>query len=256
MRRFSAELTDFVCALIEGDLPAADGFSWRAQHIADGESPFTIRLAGRLMLAGRALGDGRLEEHEQHVAQLRELCASVRGGLANAWLYHLALLAEARDGWAALGGALGTVAPPELATSSPSRHDLRAFVAFAWLRVQTGQQASARVLLSRLSAHELAQLPVMYGDLGVLCQLAETYVALADLEGARLVFSLLAPFASRNAVGPCLEYRGSVAYYLGLLARLLGHADHAQTFFAQALRVNQQLRMPFHVARARAVCER
>lgn len=99
-------------------------------------------------------------------------------------------------------------------------------------------------------------MPVLYGDLGVMCGLAETYVALADRGAAERLYAQLLPHAHANAVGPCLEYRGSVEHYLGLLAGTLGRADEALAHLARAEAFNERLGMPLQVARTRALRER
>jgi hypothetical protein len=105
--------------------------------------------------------------------------------------------------------------------------------------------------LAEVPRAALARMPVLHGDLGTLCGLAEAYAELQDLSGAAWLYAQLLPHADANAVGPCLEYRGSVEHYLGLLAGMLGKPAEALERFARALASNEKLGMQGQNARTR-----
>jgi hypothetical protein len=90
----------------------------------------------------------------------------------------------------------------------------------------------------------------------MLCVLAEVYDELGDLGGAERLYPQLAPHRGLNAVGPLLEYQGSVAYFLGILACTLGKHGEALEHLSHAEQVNQRLSMPFQLAKTRALRER
>jgi len=246
VQRFSAELSDYLCALVAGELDAADGFALRAHAFAAEARLVPVRLAAEFMSAGRALGDGALTQLEQHIAHIRAIAPEGSSGLGHGFLYYTLLLAEARDAWPSFAGF-------DLPTGSAqqSLYDSRARIVFAWFFAQTGRLERARGLLAEIPKSELSRMPVLHGDLGSLCQLAETVCSLRDLGRAAWLRRLLTPYAALNAVGPCLEYRGSVAHYVGLLASLLGERSEAAERFEQAQALNERLGMPLQLARTR-----
>jgi hypothetical protein len=70
-------------------------------------------------------------------------------------------------------------------------------------------------------------------NLSVLGELCE---AIADVEGAGLVYEQLLPFAEQHVVvGTAIVYRGCVAFGLGRLAAVCGRTDAAAAHFAAAL---------------------
>jgi hypothetical protein len=83
-------------------------------------------------------------------------------------------------------------------------------------------------------------MPVPYGDLGLLCQLIDTYCALAEREGAARVYRQWQPSAELNAVLPSFAYLGAVAQYLGQAARLLGWDAPADEHFRLAAALNRR----------------
>jgi hypothetical protein len=78
--------------------------------------------------------------------------------------------------------------------------------------------------------------------------MAEGACLLADQSAARVFYDRLTPFGGlvASSRGNC---QGSVSYYLGALADLLGRPDQARQHFAEALLRNRSLRSPFNVAR-------
>jgi DNA-binding winged helix-turn-helix (wHTH) protein len=250
MWAFSADLSEYICALSAGKLALADEIAARARAVETGSRPVALDLLAGLMVAGRALGDGRLDELERSLSDLRELSSRIAAGLSNIAQYYLVLLADARGSLPALSALVPAKRPPVM----PSRNARSVVLMFAWFYVKVGLAEQARALLAEVPL-ELARMPVLYGDLGVLCNLAETYAALEDRAGAQRLYAQLLPHADANAVGPCLEYHGSVEHYLGLLAGMLGRGAEAQQRLERALQVNERLGMPLQLARTRALRE-
>jgi DNA-binding winged helix-turn-helix (wHTH) protein len=249
---FSAELTEYTCALSAGDLVRVDAIAAAARPTPGAARPIALDLLAELMAAGRALGDGRLDALEARISQLRELSSQIPAGIGNVWLYYTFLLAEARGTLA----SLSALVPAELPSMTPSRNARSVLLSIAWVLLRLGKVEQARALLAEVPARELARMPVLYGDLGVLCGLVEAYAELDDRAGTERLYGQLAPHASANAVGPCLEYRGSVEHYLGLAASVLGRTPEALEHLARAQAFNERLNMPLQVARTHALRER
>jgi DNA-binding winged helix-turn-helix (wHTH) protein len=249
MWAFSADLSEYIYALTAGQLGLADEIA--ARVVKPGSRPVTLDFLAGLMAAGRALGDGQLDELERRLSDLRELSSRIAAGLSNVARYYLVLLADARGNLPALRALVSAERPPV----TPSRNARSAILVFAWFYVKLGMAKQARALLAEVSL-ERARMPVQYGDLGVMCNLAETYAALEDQAGARRLHALLLPHAAANAVGPGLEYQGSVEHYLGLLAGMLGRGEEAEQRLERAQQMNERLGMPLALARTRALRER
>src|SRR5262249_34569152 len=146
------------------------------------------------------------------------------------WQYYLLQLAHARGSLQAMNG----LPPPASFEGSAPRVRSSIILSMVWLFAKLGEHDKARALLADVPPRLLSRMPVLHGDLGLLCDLAESYVGLCDPSGARRVHAQLLPHASANAVGPCLEYRGSVEHYLGALASSLGDHDEALERLARA----------------------
>jgi hypothetical protein len=247
MLRFSADLSEYLCALRAGDLACVDELTIEARGVAQAAGLPALRILTEAMAAGRALGDGRLDELERRIAQMRELSLPLGGGLAGIWQYYLLQLADQRG---TLPSVIGMTPSPAVPEGAP-RVQRSVNLAVAWAAAKVGDHDRARERLAALPQRVLARMPVLHGDLGTLCDLAETYVHLEDRQGAARVRAQLLPHASANAVGPCLEYRGSVEHYLGMLAELLGDHAEAREHYARAEASNERLGMRLQVERTR-----
>ncbi len=252
MWTFSADLTEYLCALTVGDLAGTDQIAARVGALNRASRPVALNLLAEFMVAGRALGDGRLDALEQSIARMHELSDRVAAGLSNVWRYYSILLAEARGNLQVLAALI----PSESTPIAASRNDRTMNLSFVWFLLKLGKPERARALLAQMPAHELARPPVLHGDLGVLCGLAEIYAALDDLAGAERLHAQLAPHAAANGVRPCLDYCGSVEHYLGLLAGTLGRTDEALERLERAQAINERLHMPLQLARTRSLRER
>jgi hypothetical protein len=245
--RFAAELSDYLAALSACDLDAVDGAIERCRLLAEASQVMTVRRGTEAMQAARALGDGRLDDLEAVLLGMSQRSAA--GGVFTfVWQYYTARLVEAR-------GALASVAG--LVAELPKRHsNMRPYQVMngalmrARVSAKLGAHDEARRLLSSVPDEYLARMPVHFGDVGVLCFLAETYETLCDRAGALALYPQLLPYAALNAVGPVLDYGGSVEHYLGLLAELLGRRAQAAQHFERAERINRQLRMPLQLAQS------
>lgn len=240
MKRCAAEVADYLCRLSAGELAEADKISARLRSLTAETNLAAVKLCCELLVAGRALADGKRSVVEHQLVRARELGVSVTGGLSQAWLWYSLLLMHAH-------GELRASSPLPLPfdlQADNSRYATRGTIMIAWFEAQRDRHEQARACLAHVSAAELARMPVLHGDVGTLCLLAETYTLLCDRDSAGRLHAQLAPYASLNAVGFCFEYHGAVAHYLGLLSGLLGRGDEAQRYAEQAREINAALGMP------------
>ena len=137
-----------------------------------------------------------------------------------------------------------------------AREQLGASAWVAAVCARHGHPDLARVLLERSSSADVEAMPMRHGDLGVLCMLAEAYYELRDVTTAARLYARLQPYAAYNAVGIVLDYRGSVAYHLGMLSLLLDRPQPAVEHLQRALAFNTSLGMPLQVGRTRELLAR
>lgn len=251
LRSYAVELSDYLRALTACDLDAADGALERCAQLARECQAMGLEHAVELMKAGRALGDARFEDVSAAVQRLSET-ADVTGAFGLASRFYAARLIEAQHGLAGFEGLIASMSSIDLLNEVPANQRLNGALGLARVNAKIGAHAVARRLLSSLDSAPLARMPVRYGDLCMLCWLAETYQELGDRVGAAVLYPQLLPYAALNAVGPAFNYEGAVAYYLGLLAELLERRDDAARHFEQAEVLNRTLRMPLLVARCQA----
>jgi DNA-binding winged helix-turn-helix (wHTH) protein len=247
------DFSDYYCALSACDLDGADRAAAHCRETAAGSQISAHALVAELIPIGRALGDGRLEALAQLLSRLQRQVqrlgqvSSEVGTLGFAIAgYYQVRLADARGELSAWRGDFLQLAAP-----SALRSSARAVVTvwLAWLSVKTSKHDGARALLAALPQEVLAQMPTRYGELGLACLLAETYCELGEREAAARLLTQLSPHAELNAVGPCADYYGAVAHYLGLLTATLGDDAAALSYFERAAALNERLRMPFQLAR-------
>lgn len=87
------------------------------------------------------------------------------------------------------------------------------------------------------------------GYLNALAQLSVVAVGFDDRERAESLYSLLRPYPNHNTPTNFGFYQGSVSYFLGLLANLLGRTRDATTHLEDALAMNTRLGCVPQVAR-------
>jgi tetratricopeptide (TPR) repeat protein len=126
---------------------------------------------------------------------------------------------------AAMAELLGGSSPGPPITAGP-----RAVAA-----LQMGDRDKARVLLEQWWTAGLADRPRDSEWLPETAQLAEAAVLTGFDDLAALLYEQLRPYAHRCCVeGIAAACTGSVAWYLAMLARFLGHAQDAKTYHEQA----------------------
>jgi class 3 adenylate cyclase len=108
--------------------------------------------------------------------------------------------------------------------------------------IELGRLDEARTEFERLAREEFVQLPRDWNWLASMFVLAEICVDLGEAEHAEILYRLLAPYSTRNAVLGWYHTYGSVAFALGRLAALLGRLDEAEAHFETALAANARIR--------------
>jgi tetratricopeptide (TPR) repeat protein len=128
---------------------------------------------------------------------------------------------------------------------NPGIPALRATLALAHL--EAGRPEDARRLLdeSAATAFTIAEDPVW---LATMALWAEVAYQLGDGAAAATLFGLMSPWRGQIAFSGATVH-GTVSHALGGLAAVLGQRDDADSYFAEASVVNEQLQAPFLAAR-------
>ena len=120
-----------------------------------------------------------------------------------------------------------------------------------WVRflVEAGRLDDARHALETMAQNDFADLTRDFGYLNTLAHLSVVAVALGDRNRAETIYSLLKPYPHHNTPNALCFFMGSVSYFLGALARLLGRSKQAAAHLEDAVVDNASLRFPSQVAR-------
>ncbi len=198
-----------------------------------------LRLPGSILPEGgalRALLDGRLEESERLARERFELIQ--RAGFSDAAMFYAIRLAGVRREQGRLGELeFGLRA---IAEQLPNMPTWRATLGF--LYAEDGREEPARAELERLASKDFEDLARDASWLTTVGLLADVAAFLGDAPRARLLASLLAPYADRAiVVGPSLSVPSSVARTLALAVATCGDFAGAERYFEQALVTEQRL---------------
>lgn len=229
-----------------GDLHGAQCDVDTFERIATSEHLSRFRGFPARWRALRATIAGRLDEAEQHVA---EGAARMRSSDdPNAQAYSGIQLAALRLEQGRIGELEGLVraAEPWLAKYRERVSSVRA--ALAVVDLESGHEGAARRLLAETAADDWAELardPEMMGTAGWL---AEACARLGDHARAAQLYERLLPWASHQSSIYAIVGRGSLARYLGLLARTAGRLDDAVICFEQALAANRAVEAELYAA--------
>jgi len=177
--------------------------------------------------AQQALLEGRLDEAQQHLAAILEHATGrTNAEQAASALAFLIQRELGRHGELAAG-------LKALVSQFPGLGVWRA--ALAMLLAENGDVEEARRELAALIADGL---PALRRDVTWLSSVAMTTEACrvcGTPEQAVTIHAALLPYAERNVVAGPLYFMGPVAYYLGVLAVVMGRRDLAREHFARAL---------------------
>lgn len=122
--------------------------------------------------------------------------------------------------------------------------------ALAYVQAEQGNAADARQVLEDRAADGFASLRRDQNWISAAGALALVCVALADRERAAVLYDLLRPYPEwANVRANGIAVFGSVPYFLGLLAALLGRGEAAGAHFEAALELHTRLRARVWLAR-------
>jgi tetratricopeptide (TPR) repeat protein len=114
-----------------------------------------------------------------------------------------------------------------------------AILADVHARLERTEEAAA--ILHEFTSRDLSDWHVDEEWLASICLLAGTCATLGDTERAALLYELLLPYGSLNAVTVPDLALGSTSQPLGILASLLGRFDDAGRHFEEALLMNERM---------------
>jgi DNA-binding winged helix-turn-helix (wHTH) protein/tetratricopeptide (TPR) repeat protein len=233
------------CALLHiGDMPRAQAALESLGRVSRARRrPESVWHYDR-MKAMNAYHAGDFEEAD---AQFHELFVQARRmrlpyGDMHAMM-HACAMAYERLGLAGLVSS-GWVSQLDWASAIPS---FRAH----WVRllVETGRIDDARETFDALAADDFASVTKEIGYLNALAHMSVVAVALGDRARGETLYSLLRPYPHHNTPNGFQYCLGSVSYFLGALAKLLGRPREAAGHFEDALAMNQRLGFRPQVAR-------
>jgi DNA-binding SARP family transcriptional activator/tetratricopeptide (TPR) repeat protein len=218
-----------------GDLAAAEADLAAASRIADelGQpAQLWQACAAQAMLA---LAAGRLDAAEELVSQ-----AFAYGERALPDLATPAYCLQRHTLWD-FRGSLEALEPAmyDLVAEYPARPAFRC--ALAHLLARLNRLPEAKRELDDLARDDCSGMPFDQEWLYGMSLLAETSALVRDIESARVLYRLLAPWAPRNAADEPEGFRGSVSRYLGVLATTMTRWNEAARHFEYALEMNERM---------------
>lgn len=227
-----------------GDIAAVERELEALERLAETRERYVTWIL-TVLRANRAHLEGRLGDCE---ALARAAVAHGFGGhdeSANQKLETQMLFVRREEG--RLGELVDAV--ERSATQYPAIADWRCWLAYIHARL--GRTAKARQALDALARADLSDLLRDASWLPNLAMLSEVAVLLGDVPRARLLYTLLSPYAGRCVVNFALLCQGSAARPLGLLATTLSRYDDAERHFEQAVATNTRIGSPLWVAHTR-----
>jgi tetratricopeptide (TPR) repeat protein len=113
--------------------------------------------------------------------------------------------------------------------------------ALAHLHARSGRADAAARELDSLARDDFSALPFDQEWLFGMSFLAEVAALLDVSDAASVLYTQLLPWARLNAVDVGEGFRGSVSYYLGLLAAALGRHDDAVFHYETAIEMSERM---------------
>jgi DNA-binding winged helix-turn-helix (wHTH) protein/tetratricopeptide (TPR) repeat protein len=225
---------------------------------AFGESARLLRISEAVwqydrLRAQRAINAGEFAVAEASFADLFARSEGFRQYAAFHYAAQMNALSWARTGkplpMTAVLGSSADVAW-QWAASIPAFRGERAL-----MLLSSGETIAAGAELDDLARDGFQFVTRDMGYLYTLCRLAEVAAGLGRTETAQELYDRLLPYAGYDAINAMSLGIGSVAHYLGVLARFLGRSADAKAHFEQAVATNARLGDRVHEARSRAALE-
>lgn len=224
-------------ALLEMGEAAAAREAFQAQVALAREMRQSAQLENvALVSAMWALFEGRLSDGERLVNEALAGAERARDRFA-AEQFGAQMLALRRE-----QGRLGEIEPAVkgFVQRNPAMATWRAVLAYVC--AEQGREPEARAEFELLAADGFAKLHRDYMWLTALSLLSDVCFFLHDEKRAEVLYDLLLPFASRNAVlGYAIVCAGSVSRCLGLLASVMGRREEAERHFRCALEMDERM---------------
>jgi DNA-binding SARP family transcriptional activator len=224
-----------IAQLLAGDVRGAEvdlAASSRIAHELKQPAHLWRACGERAMLA---LAAGRLVEAERLIAQA--LAHGERAQRAEAIPVHRMQRYTLCD----LRGSPAEVEPAirELAAEYPARPVFRCVLTH--LHARLGRTGDARRALDELARDGCSTLPFDQEWLYGMSLLAEAAAVVGEEDAAAVLYRLLLPFSTLNAVDVTEGFRGSVARYLGILAATMRRRQEAERHFEDAVAMNARM---------------
>jgi tetratricopeptide (TPR) repeat protein len=228
-----------------GDIRAAQRDVDAIERISNAQHLPRFRAFPARWRALRATMAGRFDEAERQVAEVATLMRRSRDPNSDySGLQLVALRLE--QGRVREVEALLSQAEPWLARFRERFLPIRA--ALALVELECGRGSAARRVLEEASADDWAELardPEMMGAVGWL---AEVCARLGDDARAAQLYERMRPWIDHHSSTYEIACRGSLARYLGLLARTAGRFDEAVACFERAVVANRAIDAELYVA--------
>jgi tetratricopeptide (TPR) repeat protein len=241
------EIARYYTLVHSGDIPAANAALERhGRVVRELRRPEAMWHHERLL----ALRDLHAGEFDRADARFHELFVQARrlrlpyGGIHA--MMHACALAYERHGLEAISGTQWR-GELEWASAIPS------FQAH-WVRflMESRRRDDARQAFEALAQDGFASITREVGYLNALAHLSLVAVWLEDHDRAKVLYELLRRYPNHNTPNGFNYYLGSVSFFLGSLARLLGQTRAAVRHFEDAITMNHRLGMVSQWARSQA----
>ena len=227
-----------------GDMDEANRHLEAAERLTEELGQPTLRWLVGTTATGRTLLAGDLEEGERRAHAGFELAQATGQPDAPTILAGLLFLVRLEQ------DRLGELEEPlaERLVALRGIPVLRAFLARLLCEIGRPEEAVAHYEL--LAADNFTTVPRDPLWMLVVPQCAAVAASLGDPAGARVLFDMLAPYASQVVFmnGGSL---GAVAHYLAVLAATVGDFDEAERRFAEAAGTHERIAAPIWLARTR-----
>jgi eukaryotic-like serine/threonine-protein kinase len=236
--RFQALVPRHHALLHKGDMPAADSALAELGRLARRLRRPELLMACERFRATRAFSDGDFETAESEFNRLFAQSRRLRLPFGPVFYsIEMTFLAEERVGLSTLLGATR-----ELEAKWNWAAAIPGFQAYGVrLLVEVGRKNDAREGFEAMAQHGFENITRDLGYLNTLANLSLVAVALEDRPRAESLYALMRPYPNHNTPQGFSFYMGSVSYFLGHLAKLLGNGDTAVRHFEDALAMNGRL---------------